>query len=74
VRDESDYEIEKFERRRQVEVDGRSIWMIAPEDLVLSKLVWAEDSRSDCNCGMSVGSSPFSQGSTGRTWSSGLGG
>jgi hypothetical protein len=47
VRDESDYEIEKFERRRQVEVDGQSIWMIAPEDLVLSKLVWAKDSRSD---------------------------
>jgi hypothetical protein len=47
VRDESDYEIEKFERRRQVEVDGRSIWIIAPEDLVLSKLVWAKDSRSE---------------------------
>ena len=47
VREDSDYEIEKFERRRQVEVDGQAIWVIAPEDLVLSKLVWAKDSRSE---------------------------
>jgi hypothetical protein len=47
VRQDSDYEIEKFERRRQVEVDGQAIWMIAPEDLILSKLVWAKDSRSE---------------------------
>jgi hypothetical protein len=47
VRDDRDYEVEKFERRRMVEVDGQSMWMISPEDLVLSKLVWAKDSRSE---------------------------
>jgi hypothetical protein len=47
VRDEREYEVEKFERRRRVEVDGQPMWMIAPEDLVLSKLVWAKDSRSE---------------------------
>jgi hypothetical protein len=47
VREDSDYELEKFDRRRQVDVDGQPVWMIAPEDLILSKLVWAKDSRSE---------------------------
>ena len=47
VRDDREYEVEKFDRRRRVDVDGHAIWMISPEDLVLSKLVWAKDSRSD---------------------------
>jgi hypothetical protein len=47
VRDDREYEVEKFHRRRQIEVDGHPIWVISPEDLVLSKLVWAKDTRSD---------------------------
>jgi hypothetical protein len=47
VRDDRDYEIEKFERRKRVAVDDQSMWMISPEDLVLSKLVWAKDSPSE---------------------------
>ena len=47
VRQETDYELEKFERRRSVEIDGQAIWMISPEDLILSKLLWAKDSRSE---------------------------
>lgn len=47
VRDDRDYEVEKFERRRVTDVDGQPVWVIAPEDLVLSKLVWAKDSRSE---------------------------
>ena len=47
VRDDRDYEIDKFERRRLLPVDGQPMWMISPEDLVLSKLVWAKDSRSE---------------------------
>jgi predicted nucleotidyltransferase len=47
VRDDREYEIEKFQRRRRVEVDGQPMWAISPEDLVLSKLVWAKDSRSE---------------------------
>jgi hypothetical protein len=47
VRDDRDYEIEKFERRRVVDVDGQPMSVISPEDLVLSKLVWAKDSRSE---------------------------
>jgi hypothetical protein len=47
VRDDRDYEVEKFERSRRVEVDDQPMWMISPEDLVLSKLVWAKDSPSE---------------------------
>ena len=47
VRKNADYRIEEFGRRRRVVVDGHPLWMVAPEDLVLSKLVWAQDSRSE---------------------------
>lgn len=47
VRQDTDYELEKFDRRRQVDVEGQLLWMIAPEDLILSKLLWAKDSRSE---------------------------
>jgi hypothetical protein len=30
-----------------VDIDGQPVWLIAPEDLVLSKLVWSKDSRSE---------------------------
>lgn len=47
VRKESPYRIEEFRRRRRVRYDGISLWIVAPEDLLLSKLEWAKDSRSD---------------------------
>jgi hypothetical protein len=43
----AEYEQEKFERRRRVEIGRQTMWMISPEDLVLSKLLWAKDSRSE---------------------------
>ncbi len=47
VRKSSDYRMEEFRRRRRVHVDGHPLWMVAPEDLILSKLVWAKESRSE---------------------------
>jgi hypothetical protein len=47
VRQDTDYELEKFARRRRPVIDGQPIWLIAPEDLVLSKLVWAKNSGSE---------------------------
>lgn len=47
VRQDTDYELEKFDRRRRLPIDGQPVWMISPEDLVLSKLLWAKDSRSE---------------------------
>ena len=47
VRKDTPYRAEEFRRRRLVRVDGHPLWMVTPEDLILSKLVWAKDSRSE---------------------------
>ena len=46
VRKDSAYRQEEFSRRRRVIVDGESVNIVAPEDLILSKLEWAKESRS----------------------------
>jgi hypothetical protein len=47
VRKDSPYRRREFSRRRKVAVDGRNLYLVAPEDLILSKLEWAKDSRSE---------------------------
>jgi hypothetical protein len=44
-RDEA-FEVTKFGRRRRVEVEGISLEVISPEDLILSKLLWGRDTSS----------------------------
>ena len=46
VRKESVYRREEFSRRRTLLLEGELISVVAPEDLILSKLEWAKDSRS----------------------------
>lgn len=46
VRKDSAYRQEEFSRRRRIIVDGESVTIVAPEDLILSKLEWAKESRS----------------------------
>jgi hypothetical protein len=47
VRKDDPYRIEEFRRRRRLRLDDLDLWVVAPEDLILSKLVWAKDSRSE---------------------------
>jgi hypothetical protein len=47
VRQDTEYRREEFRRRRRVTVDADQITVVAPEDLVISKLEWARDSRSE---------------------------
>ncbi len=47
VRKDTDYRRTEFSRRRAVSVEGHPLFIVAPEDLILSKLVWAKDSRSE---------------------------
>lgn len=47
VRNDSAYRRMEFSRRRAVNVEGMQLWLVAPEDLLLSKLYWAKDSRSE---------------------------
>lgn len=37
----------KFSRKKKVVVDGQDLFVVAPEDLILSKLDWAKESRSE---------------------------
>ena len=46
VRKETDYRREEFTRRRAVSIADQQIFIVAPEDLILSKLDWAKESRS----------------------------
>ena len=47
VRKSDPYRRIEFGRRRRVHLDGFDCWIVSREDLILSKLVWAFDSRSD---------------------------
>lgn len=40
------YESE-FGRKRRIDIDGVKMWIVSPEDLILSKLYWAKDSLSE---------------------------
>jgi Nucleotidyltransferase of unknown function (DUF6036) len=47
VRKDDAYRRREFSRRKRVSIDGQNIYFVAPEDLILSKLVWAKDSESE---------------------------
>jgi len=51
IRKDSAYRELEFQRRRQTEMEGIPIWVVAPEDLILSKLFWAKDSFSELQLG-----------------------
>lgn len=47
VRKHGPYRRTEFERRRQVEVEGTQLNVVAPEDLILSKLAWGQQTESE---------------------------
>jgi hypothetical protein len=47
IRKDDAYRIEEFSRKKKVLIDGVPVWIVAPEDLVLSKLVWVKNSGSE---------------------------
>lgn len=46
VRKREDYRLVEFERRQKIEIEGRPLWIVSKEDLILSKLDWARESQS----------------------------
>lgn len=46
VRRDTDYRRREFARRRRVAFEGHPLFVVAPEDLIISKLDWARDTRS----------------------------
>ncbi|MBM3308214.1 MAG: hypothetical protein FJY74_07810 [Candidatus Eisenbacteria bacterium] len=47
VRKDDPYRVAEFARRRTVNVGGARVAVVAPEDLILSKLVWSREGDSD---------------------------
>lgn len=47
VRGERDYDAQAFQRRRSIAVGDRKVSVASPEDLILPKLLWARESRSE---------------------------
>ena len=47
VRKNTEYRRMEFARRRRVSAQDHSFQIVAPEDLIISKLAWASDSRSE---------------------------
>ena len=46
-RKDTPYRRAEFERRLRVELAGVPLWIVSIEDLILSKLEWSRDSRSE---------------------------
>jgi hypothetical protein len=46
VRKQSPYRLAEFERRQRITFNEFSTWIVSKEDLVISKLEWAKESRS----------------------------
>lgn len=43
----SSYRQMEFQRKRRVIFNGIGVWIVSPEDLIISKLDWAKDSMSE---------------------------
>lgn len=51
VRKDQPYRKTEFDRRRTISIGGKVFSVVTPEDLLLSKLLWAKTSRSDLQLG-----------------------
>ena len=47
VRKDEDYRRIEFGRRRELAIEGKTVSVVAPEDLILSKLLWARPEASE---------------------------
>lgn len=47
IRKDSEYRLTEFKRKKRIQIEDVSIWIVSPEDLIISKLHWAKDSLSE---------------------------
>jgi len=47
IKKSSPYQQAEFSRRTRVLIEQSPMWFVSPEDLVISKLIWAKDSHSE---------------------------
>ena len=46
MRKHNPYRLAEFGRRQRIHIEDFSTWIVSKEDLIISKLDWAKDSRS----------------------------
>lgn len=46
IRKKSEYRLKEFSRRSRITVEGHEMFIVTPEDLILSKLEWAKTTHS----------------------------
>lgn len=51
VRKDTEYRRTEFARRRRVLLEGHPFFIVTPEDLIISKLEWARETRSEMQLG-----------------------
>jgi hypothetical protein len=51
IRQNDDYRQTEFERRQEISILDFTTFIVSKEDLIISKLVWAKDSRSSIQLG-----------------------
>ena len=47
VRKDTEYRRTEFARKKRILLEGQALFIVAPEDLIISKLDWARDTRSE---------------------------
>ena len=47
VRKNTEYRIHEFNRRKKEKIEDIEVWMVSPEDLVISKLDWIQQLQSE---------------------------
>jgi len=47
IRKDNPYRLEEFKRRKKIVFEGMGIYIVAPEDLILSKLFWIKETPSE---------------------------
>ena len=47
IRKENEFRFQEFSRKQRISVEGHEMFIVAPEDLILSKLEWAKNTRSE---------------------------
>jgi hypothetical protein len=47
VKKQTDYRINEFSRRRKVPFENFDAWVVSPEDLIISKIDWIQQLKSD---------------------------
>jgi hypothetical protein len=47
IRKDRPFSRQEFQRRRRIDAKGQMLWVVSPEDLILSKLEWMKGRESD---------------------------